>query len=68
MSVLKSMGLTPARAFRLMMKRIATEGELPFELLIPNAETVEALEAGRRGEVKTFDTIEEMFADLHADD
>jgi hypothetical protein len=30
--------------------------------------TVEAMEAARRGEVKRFGTIEEMFADLHADD
>jgi hypothetical protein len=30
--------------------------------------TVEALEAADRGELKTYGTIEQMFADLHADD
>jgi DNA-damage-inducible protein J len=66
--VLKSMGLTPARAFRMMMKRIATEGEMPFGVLVPNAETIEAIKAGRRGEVTTFNTVEELFAELDSDD
>jgi DNA-damage-inducible protein J len=68
MSVLKELGLTPARAFRIMMKRIATEGEMPFDILVPNAETVEALEAARRGEVRTCNTVEELFAELNSDD
>ena len=66
--VLKEMGLTPGTAFRMMMARIAAEGEMPFDILVPNAETIEAIEAGRRGEVKTFDTVEELFAELNADD
>ena len=35
--------------------------------IIPNAETVEAIEAARRGETQTFATIEELFADLNSD-
>jgi DNA-damage-inducible protein J len=66
--VLKAMGLTPAMAFRVMMKRIAAENEMPFEVFVPNAETIEALEAARRGEVKTCDTVEELFEDLNSDD
>jgi DNA-damage-inducible protein J len=66
--VLKSMGLTPAAAFRMMMARVAVENDMPFDILVPNAETVEALEAARRGEGKSFNTVEEMFADLNADD
>jgi DNA-damage-inducible protein J len=66
--VLAEMGLTPAEAFRIMMKRIAAENEMPFEVFVPNAETIEAIEAGRRGEVKTFNTVEELFAELNADD
>jgi len=66
--VLKSMGLTPAVAFRMMMSRIAAENDMPFDIFIPNAETIEAMEACRRGEVKSFNAVEEMFADLNADD
>src|SRR5438270_823440 len=52
-AVLKAMGLTVSDAFRLMMVRIAKEKALPFEPLVPNEETIEAMKAGRRGEVTT---------------
>ena len=35
--------------------------------LIPNAETIAALEAVRRDEVKSFATIKDLFVDLHSD-
>jgi DNA-damage-inducible protein J len=66
--VLAEIGLTPAEAFRIMMKRIAEENDMPFDILIPNAETVEAIEACRRGEVTTCSTVEELFAELNSDD
>ncbi len=66
--VLKSIGLTPSGAFRLMMTRIATEREMPFDIHLPNAETIEAIEEGRRGGLKTFKTVEALMADLNADD
>jgi DNA-damage-inducible protein J len=58
--VLKELGLTPAMAFRMMMRRIAAENAMPFDLFVPNAETIEAIEAGRRGEVTTCNTVEEL--------
>ena len=47
------MGLTPSDAFRLLLKRIAAEKSLPFEPLVPNAETIEAMKAARRGDLTT---------------
>ncbi|MDQ2924776.1 MAG: type II toxin-antitoxin system RelB/DinJ family antitoxin [Acidobacteriota bacterium] len=66
--VLKSMGLTPSIAFRLMMTRVAIDKTLPFELRIPNDETIEAMKAGLRGEVTTVSSVEELFRELNADD
>ena len=66
--VLKSIGLTPSAAFRLLMIRVAAEKALPFELRIPNAETVEAMKAGLRDEVTTVGSVEELFRELNADD
>jgi DNA-damage-inducible protein J len=66
--VLKSVGLTPSAAFRLMMTRIAREKAMPFDLIVPNAETVEAMRAGLRGEVTTVANSEELFRALNADD
>jgi DNA-damage-inducible protein J len=66
--VLKKMGLTPSIAFRLMMTRIATDKTLPFELREPNAETIEAMNELRNGGGKTFKSVDELMADLDADD
>ena len=52
-AVLAEIGLTVPDAFRLMMMRIAAEKRLPFEPLIPNEETVEAMEAARRRDLVT---------------
>jgi DNA-damage-inducible protein J len=62
------MGLTVSDAFRLMMMRIAKEKALPFEPLVPNAETIEAMKAARRGELDTVGSIDALFASLNADD
>jgi DNA-damage-inducible protein J len=65
--VLEAMGLTPSDAFRMMMTRIAQEKALPFSPLIPNAETIKAIKAARRGELEAFGNVEEMFKSLHED-
>ena len=67
-SVLAAIGLTPSDAFRLLMTRVAQEHSLPFDLLIPNKETVAAIKAARSGQVKSFGDLQELMGDLHADD
>lgn len=67
-AVLDSMGLTVSDAFRLLLTRVAQEQALPFEPLVPNAETVAAMKEARRGDLPSFDSVEAMMADLHAPD
>ncbi len=67
-AVLAEIGPTVPDAFRLMMMRIAAEKRLPFEPLIPNEETVEAMEAARRGDLVTVGGLSDLVADLNADD
>ena len=55
-AVLASIGLTVSDAFRMMTIRIAKEKALPFEPLVPNEETIEAMKAARRGELVTAGT------------
>lgn len=43
----------------------ALDSPLPF---VPNAETIEAMEEARRGELLCVTSIEELFAVLNADD
>jgi antitoxin component of RelBE/YafQ-DinJ toxin-antitoxin module len=52
----------------LVLQAIAILESLTEGLHIPNAETRAAIEEARRGEnMKTFATVEELFADLHSD-
>lgn len=66
--VLSAMGLTVSDAFRLMLTRIAREKALPFEPLIPNAETIAAMKEARRGGLASFESVDALMQDLNADD
>jgi DNA-damage-inducible protein J len=61
-------GFTLSDAFRMMLMRTVAERALPFEPLMPNAETVEAMKAARRGELVKLGSIESLMDDLHAED
>ncbi|EQD32458.1 RelB antitoxin [mine drainage metagenome] len=65
-AVLASMGLTVSDAFRLLLTRVAKEKALPFEPLIPNAETIAAVKQARRNNLQTV-TLDELQAVLDAD-
>jgi DNA-damage-inducible protein J len=67
-AVLAEIGLTPSDAFRLLMIRIAQDHSLPFDLLKPNKKTVEAINAAKEGQVKSFSNLQELIGDLHAED
>lgn len=67
-AVLASMGLTVSDAFRLMMVRIATEKALPFEPLVPNETTIEAMREARRGELPRYKTVSDLMDALRAGD
>jgi DNA-damage-inducible protein J len=66
--VLEAMGLTVSDAVRMLLTRVAREGALPFEPLVPNAETIAAMKEARAGKLAEFNTIDDLMADLNADD
>jgi antitoxin component of RelBE/YafQ-DinJ toxin-antitoxin module len=41
---------------------------MPFEVRVPNSETLAAIEAGERGKVTRADSVSAMMAVLNADD
>lgn len=67
-AILAAAGLTISDAFRMMLMRTVADKALPFDPLVPNAETIDAMKAARRGELVTVGGVEELMADLHADD
>ena len=65
--VLTAMGLTVSDAFRIMLTRVAREKALPFEPLVPNAVTIEAIKEARRAGLASFKSVDALMADLNAD-
>ena len=66
-TILNAIGLSISNTFQPMMVRIAREKSLPFEPLIPNSETVEAMRAARRGELFRVGHPDDLLASLNAD-
>ena len=50
------------------MLRIADEHRLPFEIKAPSASSRQALAEIEAGKVQRFATVDDLMADLHADD
>jgi len=67
-AVLKSVGLTVSDAFRMLLVRVAAEKRLPFEPLVPNAETVAAMREARSGKLPRFKDVDALMKDLNAGD
>ena len=65
--VLAACGLTISDAVRMMMIRIAAEKKLPFDPLVPNAETIQAMKDARAGNVKSADNIDALMSQLNTD-
>lgn len=66
--VLAAMGLTVSDAFRLLLTRVAREKALPFEPLIPNKTTIEAMKAARHGELTTVKNTKDLLSSLNEGD
>ena len=49
----------------MLLMRVAAEKALPFEPLVPNAETVEAMKAARRGELTKVGKPDKLLGSLN---
>ena len=67
-AVLAANGMTVSEAVRELMITIATDKIVPFGPITPNAETIQAIEDARNGKMESFNSVEELMADLNAND
>ena len=67
-AILGAAGLTISDAFRMMLMRTVADKALPFDPLVPNAKTIEAMKAARRGDLVTVGSVADLMAALHEDD
>lgn len=66
--VLAAIGLSVSDAMRLMLTRVAIEKALPFQPLVPNEVTIQAMRDARRGKTVKHKSLDALMAELHADD
>jgi DNA-damage-inducible protein J len=65
--ILHRLGLSPTEAIRMFYTQITLKNGLPFDVVIPNEETVKALEDSRAGKnLEKFDSVEELFESWNA--
>lgn len=63
--VFHQIGLSPNEAIILFYKQVETQKGLPFDVRIPNEETIKALEdSSRRQRLKSFKSTKELYDDL----
>ena len=65
---LEAMGLSISDAIRLLLRRVADEQRLPFEVKVPNETTRHAIAELEAGKAKRFHSTDARIADLNADD
>ena len=65
--VLAATGLTVSDAVRMLLTRVAQDKALPFELMIPNVTTIQAMKDARAGKVTKAANLTALFDDLNAD-
>ena len=63
-TILKELGLSVSKSFELFYRQIIANRGLPFELQVPNQNTMTAIENSRQGKGKTFSSNEKLFDDL----
>ncbi len=63
--VFRALGLTTTQAITLFFKQVEFWRGLPFEVKIPNQDTVQALEDARaRQNLVTFNSLDDLLSDL----
>ena len=61
-------GVTIEDMVRRMLLKTVEDNAIPMDFFRPNAETLAAIEAARRGEFAGEGSIDDLFAELDADD
>ena len=62
-AILKEVGLSSSEAMRLFLFQIVRQRGLPFEVKIPNAETIAAIEELEAGKGVSVNSLEDLLDD-----
>ena len=60
-AILKELGLSVSAAYEMFYRQVIAHNGLPFDVQIPNAETVQAMRETRKGKGKAYESVEALF-------
>ena len=63
-AILKDLGISISAAYELFYRQIIAHQGIPFDLRVPNQNTLQAMKDARDGKGKRYDSVEKMFEDL----
>lgn len=64
-SILQKVGLTSAEAVRLFYTQVCLQKGLPFEVKIPNKETIKAMQDADKRKTHKVKNVDKLFEDLN---
>lgn len=63
-AIFEQVGLKPTQAINLFLKQVALRGGIPFDIKVPNADTLAAMEELTSGKAQRFNSADDLFEDL----
>ncbi|MBT6219259.1 MAG: type II toxin-antitoxin system RelB/DinJ family antitoxin [Rhodospirillaceae bacterium] len=64
-AVFSTLGMSPTEAITLFYKQVALQHGLPFEVRVPNAETLEAMrQAKEKDGLIKYNSVDELMSDI----
>jgi len=63
-AIFKAVGLKPTQAINLFLRQVALRGGLPFDIKVPNADTVESMQELKNGGGQKYTSSDDLFKDL----
>jgi len=62
--IFKEYGITASDAINIFLNEVRLKGGLPFEMRLPSDRLKKAIKEANRGEVESFNSIDELIKDL----
>ncbi len=66
-SVLRKLDMSESEAIRVYFRQIALTKGIPFEIKIPNKETIGALDEVKSGKLREFNNFDDYLSDIGAE-
>ncbi len=63
-AILKELGISISTAYEMFYRQIIAQQGIPFDLHIPNKDTLQAMRDARYGEGERYESVEKMFQDM----